>query len=122
MLHPLFIPSIFKLIKRRETKTMEIFGTVRKVDATGRIALPAEMRRTLGLTGGDTVEIVSEGAALVLRKYQPTCFFCSGARDIYIFRGKNICRRCLEELELWSAPQAGHEDRMTSSGLPDPLP
>ena len=51
---------------------MEIFGTVRKVDATGRIALPAEMRRTLGLTGGDTVEIVSEGAALVLRKYQPT--------------------------------------------------
>ena len=31
---------------------MEIFGTVRKVDATGRIALPAEMRRTLGLTGG----------------------------------------------------------------------
>ena len=113
MLHPLFIPSIFKLIKRRETKTMEIFGTVRKVDATGR---------TLGLTGGDTVEIVSEGSALVLRKYQPTCFFCSGARDIYIFRGKNICRRCLEELELWSAPQAGHEDRMTSSGLPDQLP
>ena len=54
---------------------MEIFGTVRKVDATGRIALPAEMRRTLGLTGGDTVEIVSEGAALVLRESE-----CDGGR------------------------------------------
>ncbi len=61
MLHPLFIPSIFKLIKRRETKTMEIFGTVRKVDATGRIALPAEMRRTLGLTGGDLLGLSGLG-------------------------------------------------------------
>lgn len=101
---------------------METFGIIRKVDATGRIALPAEMRRSLDLTGGDTVEIFSEGAALVLRKYQPTCFLCGGGGDIYIFRGKKICSRCLEELELWSSPHANHEDRMTSRGLPDQLP
>ena len=101
---------------------METFGIIRKVDVTGRIALPAEMRRSLGLTGGDTVEIYAEGAALVLRKYQPACSFCGRGGDIYIFRGKNICRHCLEELELWSAPHANHEDRMTSSGLPDQLP
>ena len=77
---------------------METFGIIRKVDAMGRIALPAEMRRALDLTSGDTVEIFGNGADLVLRKYQPACFFCGRARDIHIFRGKRICRRCLEEL------------------------
>lgn len=99
---------------------METFGIIRKVDAMGRIALPADMRRSLGLTGGDTVEIFSEGAALVLRKYQPTCSFCGRGGDIYIFRGKNICRRCI--VELLAVPQALYEDLMTSSGLPDQLP
>jgi len=77
---------------------METFGIIRKVDAAGRIALPAEMRRALDIKGGDTVEIFSEGAALVLRKYQPTCIFCGGAGDIHIFRERRICRRCLEQL------------------------
>lgn len=97
---------------------METFGIIRKVDAVGRIALPAEMRRSLGLAGGDTVEIFSEGAALVLRKYQPTCFFCGGAGDIYIFYGKNICRRCMKEIRA----AINQEVRITSSGLPDQLP
>lgn len=77
---------------------METFGIIRRVDAAGRIALPAEMRRALDLSGGDTVEIFSEGAALVLRKYQPTCIFCGGGRDVHIFREKRICRPCLEQL------------------------
>ena len=45
------------------------------------------------------MEIYVEGTTIVLKKYRPTCVFCDSARDISIFRGKNICPRCLRELQ-----------------------
>jgi transcriptional pleiotropic regulator of transition state genes len=73
-------------------------GIVRKVDELGRIVLPIELRRTLDIGEKDALEIYVEGSAIVLRKYRPTCIFCDSARDISVFKGKNICPRCLREL------------------------
>ena len=39
-----------------------------------------------------------EGSTIVLKKYRPTCVFCDNTRDICIFRGKNVCPKCLREL------------------------
>lgn len=77
---------------------MKSTGIVRKVDELGRIVLPIELRRTLDIAEKDALEIYVEGSAIILRKYRPTCVFCDSARDVTVFKGKNICPRCLREL------------------------
>ena len=82
---------------------MKSTGIVRRIDDLGRIVLPIELRRTLDISEKDTLEIFVEGASIVLKKYRATCIFCDSSRDIAIFRGKNLCPKCLKELVELSA-------------------
>lgn len=77
---------------------MKSTGIVRRVDELGRIVLPIELRRTLGIDVKDALEIFVDGNQIVLNKYEPACIFCNSANDIVNFKGKNICRQCLKEL------------------------
>lgn len=77
---------------------MKSTGIVRKVDELGRIVLPIELRRTLGIEERDALEIYVEGNTVILRKYQPSCVFCDSADDVVSFKGRNICRKCLKEM------------------------
>ncbi len=74
---------------------MKSTGITRKVDELGRIVLPSELRRTLDINPRDTLEIFVDGEGIILRKYQPQCIFCSDSEGIRIFKGKNICEKCL---------------------------
>lgn len=80
-------------------------GIVRKVDELGRIVLPIELRRTLGISERDQLEIFVEGSSILLRKYCPACVFCDSVRDVAVFRGKNVCSRCVEELRSAVLPE-----------------
>jgi len=48
---------------------MKATGIVRKVDQLGRIVLPIELRRTLGIKESDPLEIFTDGGGIWLRKY-----------------------------------------------------
>ena len=74
-------------------------GIVRKVDELGRIVLPIELRRTLDIAERDALEIYVEGTSIVLKKYQPACIFCGDSKKVTDFKGKNICPKCLKELQ-----------------------
>lgn len=74
---------------------MKSTGIVRKVDELGRIVLPIELRRTLGIEEKDRIEIFVDGESIILRKYQPACIFCDNAKDIINYKGKNICPDCI---------------------------
>ena len=78
---------------------MKATGIVRKVDELGRIVLPMELRRTLGIQKEDPVEIFVDDQNIILRKYEPACIFCGSAIDVSVIYGKNICRKCIEELK-----------------------
>lgn len=78
---------------------MKATGIVRKVDELGRIVLPIEMRRTLGIGVKDSVEIYTEADSIVLRKYENACVFCDRTNDIVSFEGKSICADCLTDLK-----------------------
>ena len=78
---------------------MKSTGIVRKVDELGRIVLPIEMRRTLDIGEKDALEIYVEGSSVILKKYKPNCVFCDATKDITVFKGKNICPKCLKELK-----------------------
>lgn len=77
---------------------MKSTGIVRKVNELGRIVLPIELRRTLGIEEKDRIEIFVDGESIILRKYQPACIFCDNARDIINYKGKNICPECIKAM------------------------
>ena len=77
---------------------MKSTGSVRKVDELGRIVLPIELRRTLGIEEKDRIEIFVDGESIILRKYQPACIFCDNAKDIINYKGKNICPDCIRAM------------------------
>ena len=78
---------------------MKSTGIVRKVDELGRIVLPIELRRTLDIAEKDSLEIYVEGSTIILKKYEPACIFCGDAKDVVNYKGRNICRTCLDEMK-----------------------
>ena len=44
-------------------------GIIRRIDDLGRIAIPKDIRRQLGIAEGDPLEIVLDGDKLYLEKY-----------------------------------------------------
>ncbi|MEA5056084.1 hypothetical protein SDC9_126097 [bioreactor metagenome] len=48
---------------------MKSTGITRKVDDLGRVVLPIELRRNLGIGIGDTLEIFTDKEMIVLRRY-----------------------------------------------------
>lgn len=77
---------------------MKSTGIVRKVDELGRVVLPIELRRTMGIKEKDSLEIYVDGTQIMLKKYEPACIFCNSNNDIIIFCGKTICKECLQEM------------------------
>lgn len=77
---------------------MKSTGIVRKVDELGRIVLPIELRRTLGIDIKDSLEISVNGQQIILSKYEPTCVFCGSANDVKTFKEKKVCNKCASEL------------------------
>ena len=50
---------------------MKATGIVRKVDDLGRIVLPIELRRSLGIDVKDPIEIYVDEDTIILRKHDP---------------------------------------------------
>ena len=73
-------------------------GIARKVDELGRIVLPVEIRRALGLATGDELDISLDEGTVVMRKVEARCTFCAGSDDLRAFRGRQVCASCAAEL------------------------
>ena len=78
---------------------MKTTGIVRKVDELGRIVIPKEMRDKMGINCGDPIEIYVEGDKIILAKYEDCCSICGSLGELKSFKGKNICKNCLNELK-----------------------
>ena len=78
---------------------MKATGIVRKVDELGRIVIPIELRRNLGIELKDPLEIYVDGEQIIFKKYEPACIFCGNARNMTNFKGKNVCVDCLANLK-----------------------
>jgi transcriptional pleiotropic regulator of transition state genes len=91
-------PALGPWLRKGET-IMKSTGIVRRIDDLGRVVLPMELRRTLGIKERDALEVYVEGPTIVLKKYEPACIFCGDARNVVHYRGHNICRKCLNEMK-----------------------
>lgn len=77
---------------------MKTTGIVRKLDELGRITLPIELRRTLGVSEKDSLEISLENGRIVLSKYEPACIFTGDTEDLIDYKGKKISKNSIKEL------------------------
>ena len=77
---------------------MKSTGIVRRVDELGRICLPMELRRTLGIGIKDTMEMFIDGEKIVLKKYTPGCQFCDNADGLVEVGKVVLCRACAKEI------------------------
>ena len=77
---------------------MKATGVVRKIDELGRIVMPKELRRTLGMNEGDPVEFFVDGDRVILKKYQPGCVITGSQEDLISFGGKMYSRDAIRQL------------------------
>lgn len=77
---------------------MKSTGIVRHIDELGRIVVPKELRKKLGIANTDPVEIYVEEDKIILKKYLPVCHFCGSTDSLVDYREKKICSSCINEL------------------------
>ena len=77
---------------------MKSTGIVRKLDELGRITLPIELRRTLGVAERDPLEIFVEENRIILQKYELADIFSGEKGDLIEYCGKKVSRETVKEL------------------------
>lgn len=78
---------------------MKSTGIVRKIDELGRVVIPIELRRTLGIGEKDALEIYVDNERIIFKKYETSCTFCTSTDDVKHFKSKNVCAKCVTELK-----------------------
>ena len=74
-------------------------GIVRRVDDLGRIVIPMELRRTLGIHVKDPMAIYVEEDRIILQKHRDVCMVCGSQNNIMEVRGRPICSDCIEAVK-----------------------
>ncbi|MBQ9544285.1 MAG: AbrB/MazE/SpoVT family DNA-binding domain-containing protein [Clostridia bacterium] len=69
------------------------------IDELGRLVIPKDMRKALGIDSDTELEISSEGDTIFVKKAVSRCVFCSSESDLVEYAGLFVCKRCLKELK-----------------------
>ncbi len=77
---------------------MKATGFIKKIDELGRIVIPKDIRRTLGVSNGESLQFFLEGDTVVLKKFGEECEFCGASDNLTELKGKFICDNCKKEL------------------------
>ena len=77
---------------------MKATGIVRQIDTLGRVVIPVEIRRNLGIENEDNLEIFVDGDYIMLKKHEENCIFCGSPEDVQNIHGKNICKKCVKNI------------------------
>jgi transcriptional pleiotropic regulator of transition state genes len=78
---------------------MKATGIIRRIDDLGRVAIPKEIRRTVGAHDGDPFMIFfDDNGNITLRKYVQYCNYCGETiEDDY--GNSNLCNDCMKILK-----------------------
>lgn len=88
---------------------MKSIGFVRRIDDLGRVVVPKEIRRTLGIEEGNPLEFFIDGDQIILKKYKPNmaCAVTGEVSDdnLVLLGGKlvlslNEAKKLVTEIEL----------------------
>ena len=71
-------------------------GTARRIDQLGRIVVPAELRKLLGITSGALLDFRIVDGHLSIFKVDPACALCGSESGLIDVSTKHVCRDCLD--------------------------
>lgn len=74
-------------------------GIVRRVDDLGRIVIPMELRRTLGINVRDPLAIFVDGDKIVLQKHRDVCSICGSPEAISQVKDRPVCADCISAIK-----------------------
>jgi AbrB family transcriptional regulator, transcriptional pleiotropic regulator of transition state genes len=95
---------------------MNSIGMTRRIDALGRIVVPAELRRILEIHVGDLLDIRVEDGHVVLAKVEQSCVFCGSTETLRPHHEKLVCNACVERLTgSYGNPNGAGEGIATAS-------
>ena len=80
---------------------MKNTGVSRKVDELGRVVIPVELRRNLGIVEGTALGFHVEGENIVLKKQDKSCFVTGEVSEsnIELLEGRMfLSKECASEL------------------------
>jgi transcriptional pleiotropic regulator of transition state genes len=77
-----------------------MIGMARRIDQLGRVVVPAEFRKMLGIDPGDQLEMRVEDDRLVLLKVTPACALCRGEAGLVGLGDKFVCNECASKIRL----------------------
>ena len=77
---------------------MKSTGIVRKVDELGRVVLPIELRRNMGIEIKDSLEIFVDENTIILQKYEPADIFTGSMDDLIDYKGKKVSKASILEM------------------------
>jgi transcriptional pleiotropic regulator of transition state genes len=70
-------------------------GVIRSIDSIGRLVIPIEVRREMGLNVGEPVHMYVENGKVIVEKYIKSCFLCGKTSSEYTsVHGKRVCNAC----------------------------
>ena len=74
-----------------------VVGGIIDMKSTG-IVIPIELRNKLKIAEKDPIEIYVEGSSIILKKYEETCVFCGGTKNVVDYKGKLVCEKCAQNI------------------------
>jgi AbrB family transcriptional regulator, transcriptional pleiotropic regulator of transition state genes len=75
-------------------------GIVRHVDDLGRIVIPMELRRTLGIRVKDPISISVDGENIILTKHKDACAVCGDTKaETVEIKGRAVCTACVAAIK-----------------------
>lgn len=73
-------------------------GMIRGLDELGRVCIPSEIRKTMSLERGDSVEIQCDGEWVKMRRHNRGCIICDSTLNLVDYGDVKVCRDCIRDL------------------------
>ena len=70
---------------------------VRRLDHMGRLVIPAEYRKRIGIDVLDEVRITEKDGKIIVEKLTPGCKICGSEENINVKMG--ICEECIAKIK-----------------------
>lgn len=78
---------------------MKKTGIIRKIDDLGRIVIPKELRKTMGVASGSPMEFcISDNGNLIISKSPESCVICGSDIKLLQFNDSTICATCAKSI------------------------
>lgn len=72
----------------------------KKIGRNGTICIPASLRRSYGIEGGERVAVsVNAQGSIVIQRIVGACIFCESDQNVTLYNGRYICGACVEKIK-----------------------